>query len=225
MDGPVSASRQPGGPAAQPAAPHNLLIPPPAIALGRPLPRHRHQVAQRLHCQLGPLATLLLAKRGSKRLRGQHASPCACRPAVPLGLLQQAQRQLFLAQQYGVRVVHLAGHFIPKLLQLALADDACIAKPAAVGLDAGGRQLLGLKGLDKDVWKGSKGENGWSRVAGVIEVRHRIRRRPSPGSPTPEPARLPRPSTQPKDLVDDAPALVPLGLGVVHLEAADLQRR
>jgi hypothetical protein len=83
-----------------------------------------------------------------------HPSPAAAAtlpaPHLALRVFQQLQRQLLLPEQHGVGVGHLGTHLCPESLQLRLADDAGVAKPAAVGLDAGGGQVLGLELL---VWE------------------------------------------------------------------------
>jgi hypothetical protein len=115
---------------------------------------------------MGPLRPGTCARRRCARERAaqkkRERRRAARRPHVLLtgqllGILQQRERQLLLPDEHCVRVCHLGAHLLAEPLQLLLADDARVAEPAAVGLDASGGQLLGLQVL---CGSGRRGEGG-----------------------------------------------------------------
>ena len=96
-----------------------------------------HQVLQAVDGKLGSLACAAGAIGVFKGLCCQQVGPQLLAPQLLLWVLEELQGQLLLTQQDGVGIVDLGAHLSAELLQLLLADDACVPKPAAVWLDAG----------------------------------------------------------------------------------------
>lgn len=62
---------------------------------------------------------------------------------------EERKWELLLLDEDGEGVGHLGRHFLTEHLELLLANDTRIAKPAAVWLDAGAGQLLALQLLHR----------------------------------------------------------------------------
>ena len=111
-----------------------------AAAFCSPYLRHLVDVA---NAQLWLLALRLGPKDALKRLRRQQVDGPARGGVLP----DERHGQLVLAHDKRVRVLLGLDHGVAELLQLALANDARVAEPAAVGLDTrhGARRQLGLE--------------------------------------------------------------------------------